>query len=96
MAENDARLARLEKQLARLAVIVEGLDARLQAISADTAVMARHVGFVEGIYEQVKRPFFLLCGAVDRYASLLAPATSLRGLSDAESNTARPSNSSSS
>lgn len=75
--EVDARLSRLETQLSRLSDLVERLDARLDArldtIASDTAVMARHVSFVESVYEQVKRPFFFLMGAVDRHAPGQAP-----------------------
>lgn len=111
--DTQQRLERLEEQLARLTDgmlrLEEHMGARLEGIATDAALMARHVGFVESVYERVKRPFFFLMGAVDRHAPALRdttaqPQAALAGPSrcagdrtdDSSSNTVSPSISSSS
>jgi len=79
----DKRLERIEEQLARVTKLLdecagrrldleERIEERLGAIAADASKMARHVGFVESVYDRVKRPFFFLMGAIDQRCRGLA------------------------
>lgn len=57
--------AHVEFRIERLEQKVDRILAKLEAMEADTTRMAGHVAFVEGVYDQVKRPFHAVMGAVD-------------------------------
>ena len=98
------RLECIETQLKQLTKILEvivreRIDERhlnerfeesLQAIAADASLMAKHVGFVEAVYDKVQRPFLWLMGTIDRKAIVHYPRG---GLKDSAPNTTRPSTS---
>lgn len=77
MDDVDKRLERIEEQLIQVTKLIgerldleQRLEERLEAIAADASKMASHVGFVESVYERVKRPFFFLMGAIDSRATI--------------------------
>jgi len=95
----DKRLERIEEQLARVTKLLdecagrrldleERIEERLGAIAADASKMARHVGFVESVYDRVKRPFFFLMGAIDR--ATIQSDERCRGLADGDWNESAP------
>ena len=59
----DARLEKMEEK-------IDLLVSKLTEIDKDTTSMGKHVEFVEGIYQQVRRPFHFLMGAVEQVSRL--------------------------
>lgn len=61
----DATLSRIELSLARLALIIDQMK-------HDSNKMSDHVDFVNGVYDQVKRPFHMAMNAVSSLHSISA------------------------
>ena len=52
----DARLASVEARLVRIEALLSSVHARLEHVSASCSNMDDHIGFVESVYELVRRP----------------------------------------
>lgn len=53
----EARLDAVEERLARIERALERIAAQLEKVDASCTNMDEHIGFVEAVYEKVKRPF---------------------------------------
>lgn len=62
----EIKLEELEEKVDRMEQKLDSVLKLLNSMNKDTESMGKHVEFVEGVYEQVKRPFHFVMGAVDR------------------------------
>lgn len=85
MDEIEIKVETLQEEVEKLEKKVDKILLLLQEMNKDTSSMGKHVEFVEGVYQQVKKPFHFLMGAVDSVSGL-------RLIRDDETTVALPGN----
>lgn len=68
--EIEIKIETLQEEVEKLDKKVEKILLLLENMNKDTSSMGKHVEFVEGVYNQVKKPFHFLMGAVDTVSGL--------------------------
>ena len=77
MQSTSRTLERVEEKVEEVAERMDKLEAKiesiiktLEAMNKDTESMGKHVEFVEGVYDQVKRPFHFLMSSVEQLSQV--------------------------
>ena len=66
----EEKVEELDDRLGKIEDKIDLIIKTLGAMNKDTESMGKHVEFVEGVYNQVKRPFHFLMGSVEQISQM--------------------------
>lgn len=66
----EMKLETLQEEVDRVDRKLDEVLGLLRRMNKDTTTMGKHVEFVESVYNQVKKPFHYLMGAVDTVSGM--------------------------